>query len=129
MDLFSGELCPEKGAPSRCPTLASLLALLDGIPALLWATDLELRFTSLTGAGLEATGIRVKDFTGEPIESLFHYSAQKQQAVRAHRRGLQKERKTLTVCRGGGDLEAPVPALRRADTGRISIVGVALVWA
>ena len=126
MDLFSGDLCPQNRVPSRCPTLASLLALLDGIPALLWATDLELRFTSLTGAGLEATGIRVKDFTGEPIEALFQYSGRKQQAVRAHRRALQGQAGTFTVDVGGRELEAHVQALRGADRAVIGIVGVAL---
>ncbi len=126
MDLFSGDLCPQNRVPTPCPTLASLVALLDGIPALLWATDLELRFTSLTGAGLEATGIRVKDFTGEPIESLFQYSGRKQQAMRAHRQALQGQAGTFRVDVGGRDLEAHVQALRGADRAVIGIVGVAL---
>ena len=126
MDLFSGDLCPQSRVPSRCPTLASLVALLDGVPALLWATDLELRFTSLTGAGLEATGIRVKDFAGEPIESLFQRSGRKQQAVRAHGRALQGQAGTFTVDVGGREFEAHVQALHGADRAVIGVVGVAL---
>ena len=126
MDLFSGDLCPQNPVPSRCPTLASLVALLDGIPALLWATDMELRFTSLTGAGLEATGIRVKDFAGKPIESLFQDSGRKQQAMRAHRRALQGQAGMFRVHAGGRDLEAHVQALRGTNRAVIGIVGVAL---
>ena len=118
MDLFSGDLCPQNPVPSRCPTLASLVALLDGIPALLWATDLELRFTSLTGAGLEATGIRVKDFAGKPIESLFQDSGRKQLAMRAHRRALQGQAGMFRVHAGGRDLEAHVQALRGTNARR-----------
>ena len=54
-------------APQEVP--CGLLALLDRLPALLWVTDLDLRFTSLTGTGLRATTLSVKEYAGKPVEA------------------------------------------------------------
>ena len=126
MDLFSGDLCPQIPAPMRCPALSSLLGLLDGIPALLWVTDLELRFTALTGSGFEPTGVRVKEYAGRPIESLFLSSGPGKKAIRAHRQALRGERSAFNAEVGGRDLEAHVQALRGTDGSVIGAVGVAL---
>jgi len=126
MDLFSGDLCPEKTAPARCPVLTSLLALLDRIPALLWATDRALQFTSLTGSGLGAASVRAKDYAGRPIESLFPGTGRTRKALRAHRQALQGLGGVFNVEVGGRDLEAHVHALRGVDGSIVGVVGVAL---
>ncbi|HEX8927146.1 MAG TPA: PAS domain S-box protein, partial [Terriglobales bacterium] len=71
MDVLSGELCKHGVQLSDCPALASLMALLKKVPGLVWATDSELRFTSLTGATLARLGIHGEDYLQHPVTDLF----------------------------------------------------------
>jgi PAS domain S-box-containing protein len=126
MDVFSGDLCPEIPASSRCPALASLHSILDKIPALLWATDLELRFLSLTGAGLQPTGVSVKDYAGKPIDALFACSKLRQQALHAHQKALQGQGCAFVAEVNGRDLEAHVEPLHGPDGSVVGAIGMAL---
>ncbi|HYW44201.1 MAG TPA: PAS domain S-box protein [Bryobacteraceae bacterium] len=100
--------------------------MLDKIPALLWATDFEPRFTSLTGAGLRATDICAKDYAGKPIDALFDCSKFGQKAAHAHRRALQGTGSAFDVDVGGRELEAHVEPLRGQDGEVVGVIGVAL---
>src|SRR6266496_1182810 len=126
MDIFSGDLCPERPEPWKCPALASLLALLDRIPALLWVTDLELRFISLTGTGLRATTLSVKEYAGKPVEALFPCSDSGRSALEAHRSALSGQGSSFDVEVEGCDLEAHVATLRGPGGAIEGVIGIAL---
>jgi two-component system cell cycle sensor histidine kinase/response regulator CckA len=124
MDIFAGDLCPEDVMKGQCPALLSLLSLLDRIPALVWTTDAQCRFTSLTGAGLKAAGISPKQFTGMPVAALFG-SARDNRSTEEHRRALQGAGCAFHGEVNGRSLEAHLEPLRGPD-GIIGVIGVAL---
>ena len=88
MNVFLDDLCPVNVVQGGCPSLKSLVTVLGRIPAVLWATDLEARFTSLTGAGLQSAGISPLDFAGKSIEALFPCSEHNDKPRLAHRLSL-----------------------------------------
>ena len=126
MNFFLDDLCPEKSQGRTCPSLTSLLSLLGRVPALLWATDCQGRFTSLTGAGLDLAGVAAQDFTGQPIESLFS-PAQCDGRVRgAHVAALAGEACSFDTEINGRDLRAHLEPLRDQDGAITGVIGVAL---
>ena len=126
MDVLAGDLCPDKSASSKCPTLASLVSLLDKIPVLLWTTDSEPRFTSLTGAGLHASAVQTTSYAGKEIETLFPRSQTGQSALYAHRKALQGVASSFDVEVSGRHLEAHVEPLRAPEGAVLGVVGLAL---
>jgi len=103
------------------PSLASLLALFDSVPALLWETDSELRFTCLTGAASLGAGIRPELYLAKPVEALFS-----EKAHAAHHAALLGHTASFDVDVNGREFQANVKPLRATD-GRISgVVGTAL---
>ena len=126
MDVFSGDLCPERPTPWRCPALSSILSLLDKIPALLWETDLDLKFTALTGAGLKASGVIAKHFTGRPVDDLFPRTESKFDALDAHRTALGGRACSFDAGVNGRDFEVHVEPLHGPDGAVIGVIGVAL---
>ena len=126
MELLAGDLCPEKAEPSSCAALASLLSLLAKIPAVVWSTDSECRFTTLAGAGLRELGVDGKDHVRTTIASLFSCSTLDEAALRAHQKALQGEHGTFHAEVNGHVLEAHVEPLRGSDQAIIGVIGVAL---
>src|ERR1041385_7063334 len=126
MDIFSGELCPEKPEPWKCPALSSLLGLLDRIPALLWVTDSELQFTALTGTGLQAANLNPKEFAGKFVEALFPRAGSGRSALKAHRTALKGFGSSFELEVGGRNLEAHVAPLRGLEGAVEGVIGIAL---
>src|SRR5262249_42561346 len=115
----------EKTQTGRCPSLASVLSLLGRMPALLWATDPDGRFTSLTGAGLELAGVSAREFAGQPIERLFP-GCNDDQPLRAHHLALCGEACSFDIEINGRDLQAHLEPLRGNDGAIVGVIGVAL---
>ena len=126
MDLFSGDLCPEKPLPVTCPAISSVLSVLDKIPALLWATDRTPRFTSLTGAALGVAGISAKSFVGKEITALFPSSRTGRKPSLAHKVALDGIDCEFDVNVNGRELEAHVEPLRAPDGTVVGVIGAAL---
>jgi len=125
-NVFLDDLCPENVVPSRCPSLALLLSLLDRVPAILWITDGEARFTSLTGSGLHATGGSARDYTGKPVESLFQSPGRQSAARQAHTGALRGKSCSFQLEVNGRELEAHLEPLRGPDGTVVGVIGVAL---
>jgi len=102
--------------------LASLLSLLERIPALVWATDADCRFTSLTGAGLSAAGVCAKEYAGRPIRALFGNHS----SLDAHRKAFAGIGCAFHAEVKGRSLEAHVEPLRGGDGAIVGVIGVAL---
>jgi PAS domain S-box-containing protein len=126
MNVFLDDLCPDKLQPERCPSLTSLVSLLGRVPALLWATDQECRFTSLTGAGLELAGVAAHDCAGQPIEKLFPCSDSNGHVRAAHRAALLGEPCSFDAEINGRDLQAHLEPLRGQEGAIVGVIGVAL---
>ena len=125
MDIFSGDLCPEDRSPGTCPALLSLLSLLDRIPALVWTSDMDCRFTALAGAGLSSARLSVADYTGQPIERLFDCVPSAPISL-AHRKALEGTGGAFHAEVNGRSLEAHVEPLRGPGHAIIGTIGVAL---
>ena len=126
MNVFLDDLCPEKTSPTQCPSLASLLSLLDRIPALVWTTDAEARFNSLTGAGLQAAGASARDYAGQPVGSLFGSLEGNPRARLAHQRALRGQSCSFDAEIGGRDLQVHLEPLRGRDGATVGVIGAAL---
>jgi two-component system, cell cycle sensor histidine kinase and response regulator CckA len=126
MNLFLDDFCPEKVQQGRCSSLTSILSLLGRMPALLWATDPEGRFTSLTGAGLELAGVSARDYAGQPLERLFLCSESDDRPRRAHLAALVGEAASFETEINGRDLQAHLEPLRGSDGAIAGVLGVAL---
>jgi PAS domain S-box-containing protein len=127
-NVFLSDLCTETAVQSRCPALDLLLSLVDKIPAILWTTDREGRFTSLTGSGLPAAGGCAQDYIGKPVEALFHCVGGNSAARQSHARTLRGKSCSFEMEANGRDLVAHLEPLRGpgADRTVAGVIGVAL---
>ena len=126
MSVFLDDLCPERTVPGSCPSLVSLLSLLGRIPALLWTTDPEGRFTSLTGAAVCGAGINAEEYIGKSVEELFP-SARADRGPRiAHCRASEGQACSFDAEVNGRELQAHLEPLHGPDGTVTGVIGVAL---
>jgi PAS domain S-box-containing protein len=102
--------------------------LLQHLPAVVWTTDLELRFTSSVGAGLSALGLRPGEVSlvGTSLFSYFHTDDAGAPVIEAHLRALRGEPVTLDIHWFGRTFQSRVEALVDPSGHTIGVVGVAL---
>jgi PAS domain S-box-containing protein len=127
MDLTSDRHCRQKSLPEGdCPSMVSLLALLESVPALLWETDPDLRLTSITGAAMRTAGILAGQYTGRSIDNLFSATGDSPAARRAHELALGGQDSSFAADLNGRELQGNVKPLRGVDGGVIGVIGIAL---
>jgi len=105
---------------------AHLRLLTEQMPAIVWSTDADLRFTSCLGAGLEGLDLRPREQT---CRSLFEYFATDDAEflpIAAHRRALMGEAVHFEVKWNGRAFAAHVEPLRDAGGAVAGTIGVAL---
>jgi PAS domain S-box-containing protein len=105
---------------------ARLRLLLEQLPAIVWTTDSELRYTSASGAGLAAIGRQPDQLVGT---SLYDYPPTDENALAAiaiHRRALQGERVTQDLEWAGRTFQACVKPLRDAEGAITGCLGTAM---
>jgi diguanylate cyclase (GGDEF)-like protein len=105
---------------------AHLRLLTEKMPAIVWSTDAELRFTSCLGAGLENLDLRPRE---QACRSLFEYFATDDAEflpISAHRRALMGEAVHFEVDWNGRALAAHVEPLRDGGGAVTGTIGVAL---
>ena len=101
-----------------------LRILVSQLPAILWATDRELRFTEGTGAGREAMG-ETDDVRGVSLFAYFKTTDPEFPPIAAHRRALEGESVTYEVAWKTRTFQAHVEPLYDADESIRGVVGVA----
>lgn len=98
---------------SRAATAEALLALVEEqLPAWLWATDADLRITSMSGRGFELVGLAPESTVGHTVAEVVAPSDPSDAAPDAHRRALEGEPSTYRSRCQGVDYQVWVGPLR-----------------
>ena len=103
-----------------------LRLLMGQLPAVIWTTDLELRFTSSQGAGLTGLGLRPGQVVGMTLQEFFRSDDPAFPPIVAHRAALQGESRTYELEWDGGTYQSHVEPLRDAAGRTIGVLGIAL---
>jgi two-component system cell cycle sensor histidine kinase/response regulator CckA len=105
---------------------ARLRVLVEQLPAVLWTTDKELRFTSSLGAGLARLGLKPNEVVGMSLFDYFETSDQGFLPITAHRRAIAGEPVTFHVEWSGGSYACHAEPLRGADGEPVGAICMAL---
>ena len=105
---------------------ARLGVMIENMPAVLWTTDKELRFTSSIGAGLKALGLRTNETVGKSLFEYFRTEDREFVPIAAHRQALAGESITYEMEWQKRIFESHVQPLRSSEGEIIGVVGVAL---
>ena len=115
----------EKSQIDRHEGRTRLSVMMEKMPAVLWTTDKELRFTSEMGAGLEKLG-RSGEMTGKTLFEYFQTDDPEFTPIRAHRRALQGEPATYELDWQNLIFETHVQPFHGSDGELLGVIGVAL---
>lgn len=104
----------------------SVNLLVEQMPAVLWSTDANLRFTSSMGAGLAGLNQRPDQFKGQTLFDYFGTDNPHFQPIAAHRRALEGKSVTYEIEWLGRTFAGHVDPLRHTDGEIKGVIGVAL---
>jgi diguanylate cyclase (GGDEF)-like protein/PAS domain S-box-containing protein len=113
------------GREERRPE-AHLRLLTEKMPAIVWSTDTDLRFTSCLGAGLEGLGLRPREQVCRTLFEYFTTDDAEFLPIAAHRRALMGEAVHFEMEWSGRAFAAHVEPLRDAGGAVAGTIGVAL---
>ncbi len=105
---------------------ARLRVMLEQLPAVLWTTDTQLKFTSSQGAALAGLGLQPNQAVGQSIFEYFGTEDEEFPAIAAHHRALEGESLAFDLDWGGQSFHTLVEPLREGDGSIVGTVGVAL---
>jgi PAS domain S-box-containing protein len=100
--------------------------MLDQIPAVVWTTDTELRFTSSLATGLRSLGLEPNEVVGLSLFDYFRTDDAEYLPIAMHRRALQGEPGTYEDAWENNAYQSHVEPLRDDDGQIVGVVGVAL---
>jgi len=105
---------------------ARLRLMLDQMPAVVWTTDAELRFTSGLGTGLKRLGLEPNEVVGRSLFDFFRTEDPEYLPIAMHRRALQGKPSTYEDEWEGNVYQSHVEPLRDGDGRIVGVIGVAL---
>jgi PAS domain S-box-containing protein len=105
---------------------ARMRLLIEQLPAILWATDADLRFTSSLGAGLARLGLKQNQVVGMTLYEYFQTNDPEYPAIAAHRRAIAGEVVTYQTEWAGGSFACHSEPLRGADGQVVGTISMAL---
>jgi PAS domain S-box-containing protein len=105
---------------------ARLGMIIEKMPAVLWTTDSDLRFTSSVGAGLEHLGLKPNQMVGSSVYDYFRTDDPDFPAIAAHRRALAGETASYEMEWASRGFESHVQPLHDAEGAVIGVIGVGL---
>ena len=105
---------------------ARLRVMLEQLPAVVWTTDTELRFTSSVGAALLDLGLKPGDAVGMTLYDFFDSRDESFPPIRSHREALDGRTVSYEQDWGGNRYRTVVEPLRNADGEVVGALGVAL---
>jgi PAS domain S-box-containing protein len=103
-----------------------LRALIEQLPAVLWTTDRDMRFTSALGAGLARLGITPDELVGLELAEYFGTTDGTYPPVAAHRRAMLGEPVTFHLEWKGGSYACHAEPLRGANSEIEGVICTAL---
>jgi PAS domain S-box-containing protein len=116
----------EKSQIERHEGRARLAVMIERMPAVLWTTDKELRYTSSMGAGLDSLGVKSGGLTGKTLSEYFQTNDPQHPSIAAHWRALAGESLTYELHWQKRIFESHVRPLRGTDGEIVGVIGVAL---
>jgi len=116
----------ERAQAERHEGRARLGMMIEKMPAVLWTTDKDLRFTSSVGAGLENLGLRANQMVGLTIYEYFHTDDPEATPIAAHRKALAGESATYEMDWQKRAFESHAQPLRDSEGQVVGVIGVAL---
>jgi len=105
---------------------ARLRVVLEQLPALVWTTDRELRFTSSSGAALRALGLRTDETVGTTLQEYFGTTDLTFLPIACHVEAMEGRSRSFEQEWGGVVFEVHVEPLRDANGVITGTIGVAL---
>lgn len=105
---------------------ARLRVLVEQLPAVLWTTDTELRFTSSVGAGLSRLGLKPQEVVGKSLYEYFQTDDRSFMPIAAHRRALAGESVTFHVEWGSGSYACHAEPLKDENGVVFGVISMAL---
>jgi len=100
--------------------------MIENLPAIIWATNADLRFTYQTGAALESLGLRAEDALGKTITQYFGTDDPDFPAIAAHRKALAGTPLSFELEWQKRSFDCYVQPLRSPRGELIGVIGVAL---
>ncbi len=116
----------EKSQIERHQGRARLAVMIERMPAVLWTTDKELRYTSSMGAGLDSLGVKSGGLTGKTLAEYFETNDPQHPSINAHWRALAGESLTYELHWQKRIFESHVRPMRGTDGEISGVIGVAL---
>jgi PAS domain S-box-containing protein len=116
----------EKTQVDRHEGRTRLAVMMDKMPAVLWTTDTELRFTSGMGAGLEMLGLRAQEMEGKSLYEYFHTDDPDFVPIAAHRKALTGQSVTYELEWQKHIFDSHVQPLKGSEGQLLGVIGVAL---
>src|SRR5271163_3967174 len=116
----------EKSQIERHQGRARLAVMIERMPAVLWTTDKELRYTSSMGAGLDSLGVKSGGLTGKTLAEYFQTDDPQHPSIAAHWRALAGEALTYELHWQKRIFESHVRPMRGPDGEIGGVIGVAL---
>lgn len=104
----------------------SLRLVVDQMPAVLWTTDRDLRFTSSSGGGLRGLGQKPNESVGKTVAEYFQIREPEFPPLVAHRRALMGQSSSFEITWLDHAFQTHVEPLRAADGAIKGTIGVAL---
>ncbi len=101
-----------------------LRLITEQIPALIWTTDSELRFTLLQGAGLKALELEPSAWLGKKLTDFFDTNDESFLPIATHRRALNGESATYEMHRNGIYFHSYVEPLCDEEGNRIGCINI-----
>jgi len=105
---------------------ARLRLMVEQVPAVLWTTDVDLRFTSSAGAGLTGLDLQPDQVVGMSLFEFFETEDEDFPAIALHRRACQGESVNFEMEWAGHVYRSHAEPLRDGDGSVVGVIGVAL---
>jgi PAS domain S-box-containing protein len=105
---------------------ARLRLLTSRMPAILWTTDTELRFTSSLGMGLAALGLHANEVDGKTLFEYFKTDSTEFTPIAMHYRALKGESVTYETQWNERLFDCKVEPLHDRDGQLLGLIGIAL---
>ncbi len=105
---------------------ARLRLLTSQMPAILWTTDTELRFTSSLGMGLAALALQANDVVGKTLFEYFQTEAPEFTPIAMHYRALKGESVTYETSWNERLFDCKIEPLHDDDGKLHGLIGIAL---